>query len=437
MPTLTIGNTTLLFDSGDYMNIVDGAYINIYSSMWFCHPCFLESLPDLTWGSIKKFVKDNEAELRDLSLNNIDNILSIHGSRDSTSSVKVFDNSTNGSRRSFLFTPNRDQEVTLEYGGIHRSITFPIGGSGSRLQVSLGGFCTRASVRHDNEAGRNQRGEANMSGGGYDIQAWNHRPEFKFMTLKKQVTKTYFGLELEVNSKVPWPDLHHVMTQVEPKQEAFMYAKSDSSIEGTFDMTYEMVTHPMSPRRMRIEFKTFFKKLDVLLEAKNLSVSDVFDTHTESTGIHVHVSQESFVGATRRYQGSHRKKFLMFWNMGGKTNVAFTSKLAGRDITNNRYVCPSKNYEGRTQAWCLSSRGRPENRYSACGDTGDTLEVRAYRGQPTWEAVKHAIETTEAALRFTEEAPISAFTSRLPQAFDKWLGKQNRSAYRTLKENLK
>jgi hypothetical protein len=432
MLTLQIGNTTLLYSESDYTHNIGGSLINEHVSQWYAHPLFLGSLPDLTWGSIKKFVKENAGELRGSRFSNVENLLAIEETRDSTLAVKI--SSDYGSSASFLFTPTGNREETLEFGGILRGVFFPLGGSGTRLQVTLSGRSTRSSRRYQGGFGEEATG---MSGGGYEIQSWDHRPSYKFMTLKKQVTKTYFGLELETNSQIPWCDMHHVMTQVEPKQEVFMYAKSDSSIHGKFDNSYEMVTHPMSPRRMRVEFKTFFTKLEGLLSAKNLKMSDVFDTETDSTGIHVHVSSEAFTGATRRFQGSHRKKFLMFWNMGGKANVEFTSKLARRDIKGHRYVRPSDSYDGRTPAWCLSSRGRPEDRYSACGDTGATLEVRAYRGQPTWEAVKHAVEATEAALRFTEVAPISAFSKYLPQAFDKWLGKQNRNAYRTLKENLK
>lgn len=432
MEVLKIGNTNLLYSVTSDTNI-GGSPIYRCDSYWYVNPHFLASLPDITWGSISKFALANRADLESHDMSMVNFLCEIDPSRYNIESVKV--SSVEANPQSFLFSSSDERLQHREYGGVYRALTFPIGGSGNRLQIVLGSYETRASLRYARENG--EESTASFSGGGYEIQSWDHRPRFKFMTLKKQVTKTYFGLELEVNSRIPWSDMHHVMTEVKPKQEAFMYAKSDSSINGKYDYDYEMVTHPMSPRRMRIEFKTFFKKLEALVTDKNLKMSNVFDLDTTSTGIHVHVSQEAFIGATRRYQGSHRKKFLMFWNMGNKTNVEFTSKLARRDIRDNHYVKPSMSYRGRTPAWCLSSRGRPDDRYSACGDTGATLEVRAYRGQPTWEAVKHAVEATEAALRFTEVAPISVFNRGLPEAFNKWLGKQNRNSYRTLKENLK
>lgn len=433
MEILKIGNVNLLYLS-DGSDLIGGSPVNVYERYWFVLPNFLASLPDMTWGSIRKYALANRERLDANEMGFVDILCNIEERYHRKEAVDVHMSQTNAS--SFLFLPVEGEgEVYLEYGGLSRVVNFPLGGSGNRLKMKLSGYETRSSRRYSRE--HSTESPVNFSGGGYEIQSWDHRPNYKFMTLKKQVTKTYFGLELEVNSQIPWSDMHHVMTEVEPKQEAFMFSKSDSSIEGKFDNCYEMVTHPMSPRRMRVEFKTFFNKLEGLLTDKNLKMSDVFDVDTKSTGIHVHVSQEAFIGATRRYQGSHRKKFLMFWNLNSKTNVNFTSKLARRDIRFNTYVKPSESYNGRTVAWCLSTRGRPNDRYSACGDTGDTLEVRAYRGQPTWDAVKHAIEATEAALRFTEVAPLSVFNRGLPQAFDKWLGKQNRNSYRTLKENLK
>jgi len=264
------------------------------------------------------------------------------------------------------------------------------------------------------------------------VMNYTYRPDYKFMAMPKEKTECFFGLELEVNSRIPWDDVYRTMTEVFPVQEPFIFAKSDSSISGDFLNSYEIVSHPMSPRRMRAEFRILFTKLERLLKEKNMVWEENFDMVTKSTGIHVHVSKTAFTPLSR----THMKKFMLLWNTSGSTVSSFTSQLACRETKGNHYIKPAESYRGRSLAWMLRE-GKNSERYAACNETRETVEVRVFRGQPCLKAVCHAIDTTEAMLKFTEQASMSQLNRRFPTAFKSWLGKQNKNSYRSLKETLK
>jgi len=264
-----------------------------------------------------------------------------------------------------------------------------------------------------------------------DIQAWNYVPdEMVFMSLPKEKTKLYFGLELEVNTKLPWTDIKRVMLEVEPKQEEFLHAMSDSSINGRFENCYEMVTMPMTPRRMRKEWKILFRKLGTKVkEVLGVELEEVFDMDTTSTGIHIHTS-------TKAYTQYQRKKFSALWNSDIPSILKTVNLLAGRDLLNTHYSRPSPAYEGRRLGYCLREV-RYHDKYVACKDDGgSTIEVRVFKGTPTLANVLSCIDAVEAIFYFTLEMPNSAFSNTFPKVFHTWLYKQSSFKYRDLKEKL-
>ena len=269
------------------------------------------------------------------------------------------------------------------------------------------------------------------SGSDDDIQAWNYVPvELVFMALPKEKTKLYFGLELEVNTKLPWTDIKRVMLEVEPKQEEFLHAMSDSSINGIHDHCYEMVTMPMTPRRMRKEWKVLFRKLGKKVqEVLGVELTEVFDMDTTSTGIHIHTSS----GAYTPYQ---RKKFSALWNSDIPSILKTVNLLAGRDLMNTHHSKPSPAYEGRRLGYCLREL-RYHDKYVACKDDGGTtVEVRVFKGTPTLANILSCIDSVEAMFYFTLEMPNSAFSNTFPKVFHTWLYKQSSFKYRDLKEKL-
>jgi hypothetical protein len=398
---------------------------------WYQRVVFLSSLPNGTWGSVVTFVKDNEDQLRRLGVVEIDAILAVSGTQ-LTKQVLQVTRIPNGNPRtssSFLFTPVAQDPAAkrhYKYDGVDQQADIPVDGRSRATKVYV--FETSYCQAMDSSASVSVVEEHHTSS---EVMNYTYKPEYKFMSMPKEQTECYFGLELEVNSKVPWSDIHRAMTSMVPVQEAFIFAKQDGSISGQYNNCYEVVSHPMSPRRMRVEFTTLFKKLERLVAAKGLEWGSVFDMETTTTGIHVHVSKGSFTPLSR----THKKKFMMLWNNSSPAISDFTAKLACRTLKGNTYAKPATSYAGRSLAWMLKE-GKNSDRHSSCNETTSTVEVRAFRGQPSLASVRHAIDTTEAMLRFTEQMPNSQLNRHFPRHFKAWLGKQNKNSYRNLKMTL-
>jgi hypothetical protein len=397
---------------------------------WYQTVVFLSSLPNGTWGSVVTFVKDNEERLRHLGTAKLDAILGITGAALSKQVLVVGHLPGGGTRTSsssFLFTPAAQDPTAkrhYRHGGVYDHADIPVDGRSRSTRVDV--FMTTSC-----NAMNSSQPVAEEHHTSSEVMNYTYKPEYKFMSMPKENTQCYFGLELEVNSKVPWSDIHRAMTSMVPVQEAFIFAKQDGSITGQFNNCYEIVSHPMTPRRMRIEFTTLFKKLERLVADNGLEWKQVFDMETMSTGIHVHVSKGSFTPLSR----THKKKFMMLWNNSSPAISDFTAKLACRTLKGNSYVKPASNYAGRSLAWMLKE-GKNSERHSSCNETPSTVEVRAFRGQPSLASVRHAIDTTEAMLRFTEQMPNSQLNRHFPHHFKAWLGKQNKNSYRNLKMTL-
>ena len=413
-------------------SLVGNSRVPVHDGYWYQSVVFLSSLPDGTWGSVITFVKDNEARLRQLGVHMIDRILTVTGAA-LNKQVLVVSHLPTGytlsSGSSFLFTPGvQDPAAKRHYrhGGIYDQAPIPLDGRSrtTRVEVYETSYCNGMN-------GTSQPVVEEQHHTSSEVMNYTYKPEYKFMAMPKEQTECYFGLELEVNSKVPWSDIHRAMTSMVPVQEAFIFAKQDGSISGQFNNCYEVVSHPMSPRRMRVEFTTLFKKLERLVAAKGLEWGSVFDMETTTTGIHVHVSKGSFTPLSR----THKKKFMMLWNNSSPAISDFTAKLACRTLKGNTYVKPATSYAGRSLAWMLKE-GKNSDRHSSCNETTSTVEVRAFRGQPSLASVRHAIDTTEAMLRFTEQMPNSQLNRHFPRHFKAWLGKQNKNSYRNLKMTL-
>ena len=262
------------------------------------------------------------------------------------------------------------------------------------------------------------------------VQAWNYAPMFKFMAGKKEKSKLFFGLELEVNTSIPWVDMRKVMLEVHPVQEEFMYAMSDSSISGSHPFCYEIVTHPMSPRRMRKEFRVFFSKLEKILVEKGKVLNDVFDMETSTTGIHIHASRNAFSSKF------HRRRFLTAWNSDIPCVSKTIQSLALRTLRGHRYAAPSTDYEGRRIGYCLSPDkfNSYSDRYVSAGETAKTIEVRVFQGRANLHTILHAVDSVESMFYFTQDMKLSSFKTGFDKDFTAWINTQPK--YRTLKETL-
>lgn len=410
--------------------IVGNSRVPQDNDYWYQSVVFLSSLPDGTWGSVVTFAKDNEERLRSIGVGGLDAILAVSGTALTKQVLVVsrFPARASPTPSSFLFNPVTQEPAAkrhYKYDGVFQQAGIPVDGR-SRRTTKVYVFETSYCQAMDSSQPVVEEHHTSS-----EVMNYTYKPEYKFMAMPKEQTECYFGLELEVNSKVPWSDIHRAMTSMVPVQEAFIFSKQDGSISGQYNNCYEVVSHPMSPRRMRVEFTTLFKKLERLVADKGLEWKEVFDMETTTTGIHVHVSKGSFTPLSR----THKKKFMMLWNNSSPAISDFTAKLACRTLKGNTYVKPASNYAGRSLAWMLKE-GKNDDRYSSCNETPSTVEVRAFRGQPSLASVRHAIDTTEAMLRFTEQMPNSQLNRHFPRHFKAWLGKQNKNSYRNLKMTL-
>lgn len=282
---------------------------------------------------------------------------------------------------------------------------------------------------------------------GRGVNVWNYKPEqyIYFKSDREKNNQTYFGLELEVNSRLPWHELERVMTEVQPKQEPFMYAKSDSSIGGIHNNCYEIVTHPMTPKRMRKEFKVFFGKLNTLMESRGYTTDQLFDMNSATNGIHIHISRTAFESTRhtdtrlrmRRTCRNRIGKFAALFNRPEQTYVSFIEGLAKRDITHNQYCRASSYFEGRRTSYLVRNHDATHERYQACNlNNSQTVEVRVFKGTPTLDHILYCIDTVEALLDFSFNMPYSKLNTRIKSSFSKWLANQPNYKYKTMRKEL-
>jgi hypothetical protein len=421
MQKLELKDCFIIHGADNPDNTVGG--INFISSRtWWQRPTFLSQLSTPTFGALKEFVNNNREDLYEVSGYARDFLL-------------LFDES--------LKDRPDDEEVIQPYNLDALSRGIIRGGFSLFEEPEEEPEPSKPSVFYD--------GYAEVRGGAYyffwyhegsfddpeeqsnGVQAYNYSPEvFRFYSLPKEKTKRYFGLELEINTEIPWLELQKVLLEVEPKQEDFLYAMHDGSIGGDMTYRYELVTHPMTPRRMRKEFTTLFSKLEKLLTPKGKKLSEVFNCNNHTTGLHIHVSRDAFLGSTR----THLNKFSMIWNSQIPSMIKFASSIAGRNILGHQYCAPSHDYVGRTLAWRLKNE-HTSGRYVACNPTTNTIEVRAFKGKPTLSNVLCCIDSVEALLDFTGQAPYSVFNRHFSRSFYGWLKTQNKTRYRTLRSKLK
>lgn len=260
------------------------------------------------------------------------------------------------------------------------------------------------------------------------VNGYKYTPsEYIFRSSPNEKSEMFFGVELEVASKLTPVDLQYLVTQVEPKQEPFFYFKWDGSIEFQQDFsTFEIVTFPCSYRYLKENFSLLFKKLEEKLpDWRNYIKTD------QSTGVHVHVSLDSF------FTRMHLKKFVTIWNQYDRTNTEFIQKIGLRQFNNYCRVPP--NFDGMTLARRLRTGvyapGHNPNKYSACRETDHTAEVRIFRGGFDYYHIMYCLETVHAMHTFAVKVPLRSISSRFfTVEFKDWLADQQR--YRRLKKEI-
>ncbi len=258
--------------------------------------------------------------------------------------------------------------------------------------------------------------------------------EYGWFRTHKNETNAWFGLELEVSTRLSVQEIQHIITEVEPKQKPFFIFKEDSSVRGRYSNRVEIVTVPASPRYLRVNFKLFFQKLEKLCEAKNRSISEYFDTSESlSNGIHIHVDRDCF--ATRLSQ----RRFVAMWQERTRDVVRIYDMVSKRPggVMESTYSRPSPEYKGRTIAGKLNwANPIGTARQSIVNEENRaTLEVRAYQGIFDLRHLMQCISFTELMLELSHEVGYKDFGRRLPaKIFD---GIKSQRKYKSLEEYAK
>ena len=274
----------------------------------------------------------------------------------------------------------------------------------------------------------------------YRVMNYTYQPMLNFMQCHKENHERFFGMEIEVSTKLSPTELQLIVTTVEPVQETFFYMKSDTSVFGCYDNKYEIVTMPMTPRRMKREFSILFEKLENLCALKGIMLSDVFDLGMDlPNGIHIHVNNNAFINSrTSRRRSFHRNRFLTAFNQWDSNFQEWMQKVSKRPAQgrNSEYYPPHPCFDGRTVARRLLAGQRYDEHRSACHDNGNTTEVRVFYGLMNKKHIFSCIELVDAMIDFTREAPISSYKqNRFVPKFSHWLLEQR--GLRNAKEVIK
>jgi hypothetical protein len=263
--------------------------------------------------------------------------------------------------------------------------------------------------------------------------------DLEFMKLPNEAGHLHFGLELEISTKLSPSEFQYIIENVKPKQEKFFFFKHDGSVTGRFNGT-ELVTMPMTPRRMRKEFRTLFSKLEVLCKEKGKSISDFIDvTPVRTNGLHIHVDKDSFVRG-KHYDKLWKNKFGSVWNQTNTSSMEFIQKLSRRvsNIATNQYCKPHENMRGRTPAWKMQNGAvclQNSHRYASARDTDFSVEVRVFQSIWDIDHIFYCIDLVAAVHKFCGETDIITASNKFPVNFTNWLFQQNE--FRFAKKGLK
>lgn len=270
----------------------------------------------------------------------------------------------------------------------------------------------------------------------YSLLNYTWSPETKdFRAKSKESTLLYFGVELEVNTRLSCEELQRIVTDVEPKQEPFFYMKSDSSVSGVFDNNVELVTFPMSPSLQREEWGKFFDKIEKLIPDGN-TVDDYFDSSpTLNNGLHIHLSSDAFIDSRRDF---HRKKFLMIFNMQNPIHSGWMKRITRRPrlAQESTYYKTPSSIRGMKLGRGLKTNYETEDKYLMARKTNKgTLEVRAYQSLFNKAHVLGCIDLTECFFNYSRIMPYSSLNSTFNQRFTDYVFETK--GHRYAKEHLK
>lgn len=281
------------------------------------------------------------------------------------------------------------------------------------------------------------------------LRHWNysHRMDSEaygwFRSANKE-NSVFFGMELELSTKLDCREIQYIVTEVEPKQEPFFIFKQDGSISGRYSNAYELVTVPCTPRYLRKNWKLFFQKLERLCADQGKTIGDYFDISDNlNNGLHIHVSRDSF------HDRRHYNKFLTAWNQWDQSAVDLIASAANRpsDYTQNQYCHISRQHKDTIQSTSKVKLEKFERRREqrslalrlkgidvtdrscvAHNNNANTVEVRVFQGIVDIGHVMRAISFTEAMFEYCIHTGYTGFDKYFASNFSDFVYKQRKFA---------
>lgn len=251
----------------------------------------------------------------------------------------------------------------------------------------------------------------------YSTNVLQHLP----YTIKgpKETSATLYGVELEASSNYPPKKI------IEAQKELFFLLKQDSSIHGTGQHAYEMVTVPCSLRAHKRLWAEFFDKIDYA----------EFDTSKSTgNGMHIHIDKKAFT-PTGQYKGKgHLDRFTWFFINPGHYDFVFAMSERPSKMDLDRWaavtkVAENQPYYSQAKQAANLNRGR-----GAIHFKGPTVEVRIFKGLVSYATIVKNLEFVDSVVEYTRN--ISFAKLSLTDYFA-WLNNTPKNKYEMLKAFLK
>lgn len=230
---------------------------------------------------------------------------------------------------------------------------------------------------------------------------------------QKEQKAPLYGVELEANGAYTAKEL------ITAQKDLFFICKSDSTIYGTFQNCYELVTVPATLRAHKRLWAEFFEKIDY----------SKFDTSKNTgNGMHVHIGRDSFTMP-------HLNRFT--WFITNPANFDFILAVSERPNAKNlaEWAKMPNHYAARTKT--TASRQAVRTNGSLRGAVhykgNKTVEVRLFKGIVSYATVVKNIEFVDSVFHYTQAA--SLIKTELSD-YLAWLATTPKNKYQMLKAFL-
>lgn len=249
-----------------------------------------------------------------------------------------------------------------------------------------------------------------------ELNSYSYKPKPKFIKGDNEVTKRFYGMEIEIGDSVGARDGAEIVYPLLNTSGRRAYLKRDSSIRTG---GYECVTHPMSSRSLHEWIDKDFT------EAKN--VRNAW-WNTDGCGVHIHVSRDS-IGKLTLF-----KLNILLNMLRGKNNLNFIKFFTNRTPNAlNHWAKVSNQLPFNFLDGIKNGHGYTSDRYVAINQQNDkTIEFRIFNGSVDQPVLHSYLEFVECVLDFCVNTAIKNIT--VGDLFEFMLA--NTGAYKNLASRL-